>query len=116
LIFSALAVFCSLSAQADQQDPPACRQGQEKVLKQDFKILKPNVGTIYKGMPRQDLLLAGFNKETMLDYYTYDDMEFMIFSDPTTVSFEDIITFIVKGGEVVDWFKGYRDDVLEAGM
>ena len=91
-------------------------EGQKKALGQDLTLLKPGLGTIYKGMPKEELVLMGFTKETMLDYYTYDDLEFMVFSDPTTVSFEDIVTFIIKDGKVIDWFKGYRDEILKAGM
>ena len=64
LVFSAAAAFCA---------PPE----KGKAVGQDFALLTPAVGAIYKGMPKHDLPLAGFNKETMLDYYTYDDMEFI---------------------------------------
>ena len=89
---------------------------QKKGPGQDLTLLTPKAGTIHKGMPKEEIVLIGFTKETMLDYYTYDGLEFMVFSDPTTVSFEDIVTFIIKDGKVIDWFKGYRDEILKAGM
>ena len=86
------------------------------LIPEEVRIFKSESGAAYKGMPKEELPVIGFTKETMLDYYTYDNLEFMVFSDPTTVSFEDIVTFVIEDGKVIDWFKGYKEDVLPARM
>ena len=70
-------------------------------------------GPLYKGMPRQDLKKAGYLEEKTLGHYAYRDREFLVFSDWTTADFKDIITFVIKDDRVIDWFRGYRDDILE---
>jgi len=56
-------------------------------------------------MPKEDLSIAGYTKERLIDYHIRNNKEYMTFSDWTTPEYEDAITIIIENDKVVDWFK-----------
>lgn len=74
------------------------------------------LGYAYKGMPKQDLPIAGYTRETMTDYYKQGKREFMTFSDYTTPEYGDTITFVIEDGKVKSWFKEKKGKDLDVEM
>jgi len=53
----------------------------------------------------EKLQAIGFTKYTLIHYYCLGNTEYYAFSDWRTEERGDVITWVVVGGEVKDWFK-----------
>lgn len=84
-----IALFVSVTAVA--QDTP-----------KHVKTLAPELGLVYKGMPKEDLYKV-FTDLTRKDYRQEGNEEWITFSDWTTEESGDLITFHLVDGKVEGW-------------
>lgn len=80
----------------------------EWVPREDQGKAASELGTVYKGMPREYLENAGFTEYLLIDQKKEGDTEYLTFSDWTTPAAGDTITFVIKDGKVKDWVRNAK--------
>jgi hypothetical protein len=71
-------------------------------IPEHIKILAPEIGAVYEGMPREDLYKV-FTDLQQKDYRKEGNEEWITFSDWTTEERGDLITFHLVDGRVEGW-------------
>lgn len=72
------------------------------------KFYETKVGDVHKDTPKEDLILYGYSEFLQTGYKSQGNEEWLTYYDWTTYKLdEDLITFHLIDGKLVDWKKTY---------
>ena len=105
-----LALFLSVALPAmagDMATIPLTTPDKDHATTRDSKITT-KLGTVYVGMPEEDLYKIFQPKDRVLMPQTILEREWLVFEDWTSPEKGDVITFHIEDGKVTEWERHYN--------